>query len=441
MPVSPSYLNVGNFIYVRPAKSGNAIAPPPPAVSVNGSQDLLRARSQLLRLFVAIQEVAERMNVSTKLRLDLADAESTAALGLDLSSTAAALDSVEEINASPHSFSPFGPAWSGGSTALLTIGGEYDGSNGTGNLSFQVTRPGTHGTDNLRIRVSDPQGSVISNINIRSNDPLGMQYGLQNGLFLTLGTGSLIDSNTTAIQVFQNIGSQFDPALPLGGIRNQNPNFQYYASPNTLPAIVNGSFAINGANISVGPSETMNDVIARINQSAAGVTASYNDVTERIEFLQNTPGSAASISLQSDTSNVLRSAKLDSAVVTPGVDPQSQQALNSVAAFATVQSGNILINGNPSAIDSANDSLETVLAKINESPAGVNATFDTQVLHPAPAAPRRGRAADDGRRGSRERTDRTAVCCRVNGAARYRSPARLVSDAGRCFRLKKSMLG
>jgi hypothetical protein len=371
-------LNVGNFIYVKPSKSGGGAAATTPNVKVADRRDLLTARSQLLRLFAALQSVADLLNVSTALRLDLPDAQSTSGLGLDLSTSAATLTSTGEINASTHSFSPFGPDWANGSSALLTIGGEYDGSNGSGNLSFQVTRPGTKGLDNLRIRVRDPQGSVISNINVRSDHDPDREYGLLNGLFFTLGAGSLIDDDTTAIQVLQNVGSQFDATRPLGGVRNENPNFQYYALPDTLPEIVNGSFLLNGESIVVGPTDTMNDVITRINQSAAGVTSTYNDLTEKLEFLQNTTGSAATISLQSDSSNFLVSAKLGGAQVTPGVDPESQQALSSVAAFAAIQSGSILINGTAVSIDASSDSLETVVAKINSSAAGVNAAFDPQ---------------------------------------------------------------
>lgn len=378
MPISPTNPGFGNFVYVKPGKTGAGVTAVPAAVEPGNRQDLLTARGQLLRLFVAIQAVAEALNVSTKLRLDLPDAQSTQGLGLDLSSTAAFLQSLGEINASPHSFSPFGPNWSGASSALLTIGGEYDGSHGSGNLSFQVVRPGTHGADNLRIRVRDPSGSVISNTNVRANDDPDMQYSLQNGLYFTLGTGGLIDNDTSAIQLFQNVGSQFDPAQPLGGVRNQNPNFQYYPAPGTLPAIVDGSFTINGQSISVSAAESMNAVIARINQSAAGVTATYNAATERVDLLQNTLGSAASIVLQNDSSNFLQSAKLDTAPLTPGIDPESQRTLSSVAAFSTVQSGSILINGTSIAIDANSDTLESVIAKINASPAVVNAAFDTQ---------------------------------------------------------------
>ena len=42
--------------------------------------------------------------------------------------TAATLQSTAEINATPTSYSPFGPDWSGASTGLVTFDGVYDGS-------------------------------------------------------------------------------------------------------------------------------------------------------------------------------------------------------------------------------------------------------------------------------------------------------------------------
>jgi hypothetical protein len=108
------------------------------------------------------------------------------------------------------------------------------------------------------------------------------------------------------------------------------------------------------------------------------VTAVFNPTTEKIEFLQDTLGSTPTIDIQGDTSNFIEATKLDTAAVNPGIDPETVKAFASVAAFSTVQSGSILINGTSIAVDSANDSLTDVLARINGSSANVTASFDTQ---------------------------------------------------------------
>ena len=341
------------------------------AVESPAAGDFRRARTRLLNLFARLEELAELTNINTRFKLDLPDARSSSALGLDLTHTAAALNSTEEINASPMSFTPFGPDWNDGSTALITLGGEYQGDEWSDVLTFEVRRDGTHGVDNLRIRVEDSQGNRLTNLNIRANHDEDRQYDIGNGIFLTLGPGDLVDRDTATIQVFDNVGEVVNPGNPLGGIRNSNPNLQFGTTP-----IVDGAFQLNGESINVSTADTINDIISRINQSAAGVTASFNTGSERIDFVQNTLGSAPAIDLQNDTSNLLDALKLSGALVTPGIDPENEKTLDSVAALSSVQSGDIIINGNLISIDPASDSLDSVLDSINNSGANVVASFD-----------------------------------------------------------------
>ena len=360
---------------VRLTRVGQSATPEQPqyaTITPEAHKDFLRARTELLTLFRDIERLAELSNINTRFKLDLPDARSTSALGLDMTHTAAFLNSSEEINASPMSFSPFGPAWNDGSSALITIGGEYNGADATGILTFEARNSGIRGTDNLRIRVEDSIGGPRLNFTIGKNDPIDQQYDLQNGLYFTLGNGSLIDRDTASIQVFDNVGAVVDPDQPLGGIRNQNPNFQF-----GMPDIVNGSFDLNGESINVSTSDTLNDVIQRINNSNAGVTAVFDALTERIDLLQDTLGATPTIDLQNDTSNLLQAAKLDSANVIAGIDPETIKNLDMVGAFSTVQSGDIIINGQQIALDTATDSLTSVLDKINNSAAGVVASFDS----------------------------------------------------------------
>ncbi len=371
MSVLQSISNLVAATRARPSSEVNRAIRPYLPVDDSSNVDFRRARSRLINLYRHLEELAELTNVRTRFKLDLPDAVSSSGLGLDLTHTASTLNSTEEINASPMSFAPFGPDWNGLSTAELTIGGEYDGAHGSGAISFEVRRPGVHGIDNLQIRVDDPLGNRIANINVRRNDPPDMQYSLQNGLFFTLGPGALIDNETTSIQVFDNVGAVVDPDKPLGGIRNDNPNLQF-----GLPAIVDGSFLVNGENINVSTADSINDVIARINQSNAGVTANFNAATEQIDFIQNTLGSVPTIDLQGDTSNFFQATKLSGAVVVPGIDPETEKTLDTVARFSSVNNGSILINGDPIAIDTANDSLNVILDRINASSAGVVASFD-----------------------------------------------------------------
>lgn len=340
-------------------------------VETDAVTDVRLARSRLLTLYSQLQRLAELFDVNSRFKLDLPDARSSSGLDLDMTHTAAMLNSADEINATPTSFSPFGPAWQDGSNALMTISGAYDGSNGNGSFGLEVRRAGVHGVTDLRIRFETPGGSRIRNINIRDHHDPDRQYSLGNGLFLQLGPGLLIDRDFATLDLFDNVGAVVNPDLPLGGIRNSNPNFEY-----GMPTITDGSFQLNGESISVATTDTMNDVISRINQSAAGVTAAFNPLSEAIEFTQDTLGATPTIDLQNDTSSFLAAAKLSNANLVDGIDPETMQAFQNVAAFSTVQSGNILINGTQIAVDAETDTLETVITRINASPADVNASFD-----------------------------------------------------------------
>ena len=78
-----------------------------------------------------------------------------------------------------------------------------------------------------------------------------------------------------------------------------------------------------------------------------------------------------------DSSNFLDATKLDSLNVVDGIDPENKQSFDNVAAFSSVVSGYVVINGQQIAVDTSSDSLSTVLDKINSSGAGVVATFDS----------------------------------------------------------------
>jgi len=361
---------------VRSTRAGQPSAGSGPiqfsSISPEAQGDFLRARTELVNLFRAVERLAELSNINTRFKLDLPDARSTSPLGLDLSETAATLISSEEINASPMSFAPFGPDWTGSSTALVTIGGEYNGTNLTDTLTFESRRSGVRNSRDLQIWVTDSIGSPRLEFVIGRNDPINQEYDLQNGLYFTLGAGSLVNRDTASLQVFDNLGAAVDPDLPLGGIRNQNPNLQF-----GTPDIQDGSFDLNGQNISVLTTDTLNQVVDNINNSGAGVTAVFNALTERIEFVQDTLGSAATIDLSDNGSNFLAATKLDNSNVVEGIDPETIQNLEDVAAFSAVQSGDFVVNGQQISIDTANDSLSTVLDKINNSGAGAVATFDS----------------------------------------------------------------
>ncbi|MGI9271955.1 MAG: hypothetical protein ACR2QT_09275, partial [Woeseiaceae bacterium] len=238
MSVIGSLQNLVNVVRTQSSSATASGLKPYSTVDIDARVAAQRARSQLLRLYRSLESLAETSGVETRIIFGAASAQSQAGLSLDLTHTAASLSSSDEINNAPMSFSPFGPDWDGASTAAITIGGEYDGSHGTGPLTFEVRRAGTRGVDDLRIRVYDPNGDRIRNFNVRASHALDRQYDLRNGLYLTLGNGDLINRDTATIQVRDNLGAAVNPDNPLGGIRNENPNLQFGG-----PSVVDGQFS------------------------------------------------------------------------------------------------------------------------------------------------------------------------------------------------------
>lgn len=276
---------------------------------------------------------------------------------------------IDVENSSPTSFSPAQPNWEG-SDALPTIGGVYDGSNSTDTLSFRADNSGTHGEDDLKIKVYDSNNDQIDTIDIKKEDPIDKQYTLSNGLTFTLGNGALLENTTFTMEVFDSVGSAVDPDNPFNGIRADDPNLEPGLS------VRDGSFQINGTSIDVGASDSINDVLDRINQADAGVNATFDAATETVLLTQNTPGSTPDIILENDTSGFLAAVKLDGATATPGEDSEPNKSLAEVASFSAVQSGSISVNGVSIDIDVNTDSLNDVLDRISASGADVDARFD-----------------------------------------------------------------
>jgi hypothetical protein len=338
-----------------------------------------RRMSELGRALDEAHEVFESLRVGgTRTSAAGAGAATSAsALGIDPNPSSSTLDSTEEVNTVPTSYTPFGPSWTGASTSLVTIGGTYDGSQGDDTLRFRVTsRNGTVGGGrDINLRIYDQGGTkVMENISFGAGTPAETPISLSNGLTVSLGTGDVLRNDEFTVSIYTTIDSEVDPDLAFDGTRNDDPNLE----PG-LP-ITAGSFTVNGEIISVATDDTINTVLDRINASDAGVTAIYDPTTELVSFEADATG-AEDIVLADDSSGFLDSMKLSGATVVPGREGGEQDVvMQQVDALSGTTAGSITINGVDIAIDPSTDSLEDVMAAINASEAGVTASFDTDAL-------------------------------------------------------------
>ena len=155
---------------------------------------------------------------------------------------------------------------------------------------------------------------------------------------------------------------------------------------------VNGeTFTINGKQITLSSSDVLDDgnpnstssVIGLINNSGAGVTATYNSATGQISLTSNTsPATPIILGSATDTSDFLQQAQLftngtGSVASTTGIgriDPSADLASAGLATTPTA--GTFTING-VSINYNSGDSLSTLINSINTSGAGVTAVYDS----------------------------------------------------------------
>jgi flagellar hook-associated protein 2 len=150
-------------------------------------------------------------------------------------------------------------------------------------------------------------------------------------------------------------------------------------------AIKAGTFSVNGQQVSIATTDTLQEVFDKIGTATGGaVTGSYDALTDTISL-----ASAGEIVLGSapDTSNFLAVAKLQN---NGTGTTSSSAALGSIKSGATLNAANFRtaisdggsgagefkINGVSISFNAGSDSLKNVIDRINASPAGVTASYD-----------------------------------------------------------------
>lgn len=106
---------------------------------------------------------------------------------------------------------------------------------------------------------------------------------------------------------------------------NKNTTFNDLVLTNKLAAPLNsasGSFTINGQEITYSETDTLAAVMGKVNNSAAGVTMSYDDISDKIVFSTKSTGSSAIIDFDSDNGGLLNSLGIS-------VNDSAQEALGS----------------------------------------------------------------------------------------------------------------
>jgi flagellar hook-associated protein 2 len=155
-------------------------------------------------------------------------------------------------------------------------------------------------------------------------------------------------------------------------------------------AVTAGTFTVNGKTVTIATSDTLQSVFDQISSVTNGaVTGSYNSTTDEITLSStSSPSSPITLGSDTDTSNFLQSAELynngtgsiTSTSALGGVNlgnTLNQANLSTTISDGGSGDGEFKINGVAINFDASTDSVTDVLQKINDSNAGVTATYDS----------------------------------------------------------------
>jgi flagellar hook-associated protein 2 len=175
-----------------------------------------------------------------------------------------------------------------------------------------------------------------------------------------------------------NIGSPISATNDVSGVVLSSAGFS--------TAVTAGTFTVNGEQVTIATTDSLQDVFTAIETATGGtVTGSYDSATDSIT-LTATSGEIV-LGSATDTSNFLRVAQLynnGTGTIT------SASSLGAVSRSATLATGNFAtaiddggagagafrINGVEIAFSATADSLNNVIDRINDSDAGVIASYD-----------------------------------------------------------------
>jgi hypothetical protein len=224
---------------------------------------------------------------------------------------------------------------------------------------------------------TDTLSSILGRINSANAGVTASFNSSTNKIELT-GTSNSEDlitvgSDTTGFLATANLSTN---NTVRGNIRDDQ---QVLSQTTQFSSVTTGSFTINGVSISVNKdTDTLTSIMNRVNSAGAGVTASYNSSTDKLVFTPDVAGST--LNLESDTSGFLAAANVATGIV--GTHVNAEAAFNATGLNSplfdpgkAVQAGTFAVNGVTITV-AANDTVNTVLAKITASDAGVTATYD-----------------------------------------------------------------
>jgi len=211
----------------------------------------------------------------------------------------------------------------------------------------------------------------------------GGAFGDGTALIYSSKSSELVVSPPTSTYIFGHRGVS-DPA------RTSTPALNIYTTIENSGldiAVTSGSFTINGVRITVDnpATQTLDEIMGIVNSSGAGVVMEYDPVHDRFLIHRPDAGNTSPITLggAGDTSSFFIALGLFTA--SGGVQYSGTAAGNVMADSALAYSGltiplvsgTFTINGVKITVNTGADSLNDIIDRINNSPTGVIASYDS----------------------------------------------------------------
>lgn len=225
-------------------------------------------------------------------------------------------------------------------------------------LKDTVANLGTKG--DLLKKSASFSGSSTSWSSSVSTDAVSGKYTFN---VLSLATASKLNG-------VAGIAAKADPNLPVSSL----------SIGRTVTA---GNFTVNGTKVTIATTDSINDVLNSINSNVSGVTASYDVATDKITL--SSTGGAIVLGAANDTSNFLQAMRLTSNASGTSVSASSLGCIkltgpidsaNLASPVTSATSSSFKINGTEITYNTATDSLQALISRINASAAGVTASLD-----------------------------------------------------------------
>jgi flagellar hook-associated protein 2 len=239
----------------------------------------------------------------------------------------------------------------------------------------------TIGTDltNLQTDITTlSSASFFHTCTTSSSDPSVASATAQTGTPLGTYSFSVSQLATAAAQQGSTVSAQ--PLSSSSDVSQVVLGSASFADPITA-----GTFTVNGQTITIASTDTLQSVFTQINTATSGaVTASYDSATDEITLSSSAPITLGS---SADTSNFLQATQLyanGTGTVTSlnalaGINLDANAAQSNLSTAITdggSGQGAFEINGVTINFDASTESINDILSAINNSEAGVTATYD-----------------------------------------------------------------